>query len=259
VTNALPATWTVDFLGDATHLPAHGSFSVLTTPNPTRIVSFDAGPEPAYLFGVLTVTGYLQRRSPVTGSWVGYAGQQVRIARTTPGPYARLATTGAGGRFSVTIRGDGVMTAVWHASFAGRSTGSVLVNAGSNSLGDSVAVIAPPLRITRVYYDVPGSDTPITNTKLNQEYVRITNVGHITFDLYRYVLLNYEFSTLLLGPGQSVVVHTGQGANSATNRYMGLGNYVWSNTGGTAVFRAYVTNQTVDSCTWGDGIGYTSC
>lgn len=264
-THALPGTWTATFAGDATHLPAQGSTSYTTSPNPTRFVSFAAGPEPAYRGGAVAVRGYLQRYSPITRRWVAYGAQRVTISRISPSGYATARTTSATGYFAALIRGANVVeTAGWHASFAGWSSGGTVVNAASVSAGDAVAAVTAPLRITRVFYDSPGNDLPTTNAKLNAEYVRITNAGSRTANLYRWWVQDpkghyYVFGgNIYLAPGHSVYLHTGSGTDGGGHYYWGQGYYVWNNTGDTAYLRSDL-NYTVDTCTWGDGIGYTNC
>jgi Lamin Tail Domain len=197
--------------------------------------------------------------------WVAYGGQRVTISRVSPSGYATARTTTSTGYFAALIRGANIVeSAGWHASFAGWSTGGTVVNGPSVSSGDAVAAVTAPLRITRVYYDSPGSDRPTTNTKLNAEYLRITNAGTRTANLYRWWVTDpaghyYVFGgNIYLSPGYSVYLHTGTGTNGGGHYYWGLGNYVWNNTGDTAYLRSDL-NYTVDTCSWGAGIGYTNC
>jgi hypothetical protein len=265
VSHALPATWTASYAGNTTHLATSASMSVSVSANPTRFVSFDAGPEPAYRGGSIAVHGYLQRYSPTLARWVAYGGQRVTISRVSPSGYATARTTTSTGYFAALIRGANIVeTAGWHASFAGWSTGSTVVNGASVSSGDAVAAVTAPLRITRVYYDGPGSDLPVSNAKLNAEYVIITNAGSRTANLYRWSVSDpkghtYVFSgNIYLSPGRSVVLHTGSGPDSGGQYYWGQGYYVWNNTGDTAYLRSDL-NYLVDRCSWGDGPGFTNC
>jgi hypothetical protein len=117
--------------------------------------------------------------------------------------------------------------------------------------------------IGKTQYDSPGSDTR-TNTSLNAEWVTIRNVSSTSRSLKGWTLRDasshvYTFGTFTLGAGRSVVVHTGKGTNSASNRYWGSGSYIWNNTGDTAVLRT-AAGATVDSCRWSGGSpGYTAC
>jgi hypothetical protein len=266
VSKALPATWSVSFAASGNHLATSTTASLTSvSANPTRIVSFDAGPEPAYFNGAIGVRGYLQRYSPTLGRWVAYGGQLVTISRYSPTGFVTHRTTTSTGYFAALIRGYAVESAAWHASYSGYRVGSTLVNAPTTSSGDAVATTFAPLRITRVYYDSPGSDFPVTNGKLNAEYIRITNMGSRTANLFRWVVYDavghyYEFSTLYLSPGHSVYLHTGKGTNSGANVYWNQGYYVWNNDGDTAKLTRYYDNHLVDTCSWGStGSGYTNC
>lgn len=266
VTKALPATWTVSFAASGYHLATSTSATLSSvSANATRFVSFDAGPEPAYLGGQITVRGYLQRYSPTLARWVAYGGQLVTISRYSPSGFVTHRTTTSTGYFAAVIRGANVVeTAAWHASYGGYRVGSTLVNAPSTSTGDAVATTFAPLRLTRAYYNPPGTDT-LTNAQLNREYVVITNEGTRVANLYRWVVRDfgpdhaYEFPTAYLAPGHSLVLHTGQGTNGGGHYYWGLGNYVWNNSGDTAYLQRYYDNRTVDSCSWGAGSGVTNC
>jgi hypothetical protein len=100
---------------------------------------------------------------------------------------------------------------------------------------------APTVRITAVQYDSPGSDRG-GNASLNAEWIRITNAsgtnkvltGWTLRDTARHV---YRFRTFTLGSGKSVRVHTGSGANSATDLYWGMHWYVWNNDGDKAILK----------------------
>ena len=85
-------------------------------------------------------------------------------------------------------------------------------------------------------YDAPGDD----NDNLNEEWVRFINQGSTTLDLsgwrvadesssHRYVIVD-----LLLAPGDSFVLFTGCGADTATERYWcNVSSAVWNNSGDT--------------------------
>src|SRR5918995_297330 len=72
----------------------------------------------------------------------------------------------------------------------------------------------PALRFGTIQYDTPGSDTPITNAKLNAEYVIVRNgstkavqlKGVTVRDAQNHV---YTFRRLSLGAGKAVRLHTG--------------------------------------------------
>ena len=111
-------------------------------------------------------------------------------------------------------------------------------------------------------YDSPGKDTG-SNSSLNAEWVRVTNTttkkrvltGWTLRDRARHV---YRFPTFVLKPARSVRVHTGKGANTQRDLYWRQGWYVWNNDGDKATLKNKA-GATVDTCTWADGSGVTSC
>jgi hypothetical protein len=126
------------------------------------------------------------------------------------------------------------------------------------------AEAAPPrIEITKLYYDSPGSDSG-SNASLNAEYVRLTNRRDYAINLKGWTIRDranhiYRFTTdFRLQPGANVYIHTGTGSNTTGHRYWGQGRYVWNNTGDKAYVRT-PGGTLVDSCTWGDGKGYTWC
>jgi hypothetical protein len=121
----------------------------------------------------------------------------------------------------------------------------------------------PRIEITKVYYDSPGADKG-SNSSLNDEYIRLTNRRSYTINLNGWTIRDkashiYTFKTdFKLGPSKSVYLHTGKGENTSRHRYWGRGWYVWNNTGD----KAYLRNKAgtlVDTCSWGNGAGYTYC
>lgn len=126
----------------------------------------------------------------------------------------------------------------------------------------SPAEAVSPTRFSGVQYDSPGDDTG-TNRSLNAEWVRITNhssrarvmTGWKLRDITGFV---YVFPNFTLGAGKSVKVHTGSGSNTRTDLYWRLSGYVWNNTGDRATLKNR-NGVVVDTCSWGDGAGFTSC
>ena len=60
-------------------------------------------------------------------------------------------------------------------------------------------------------------------------------------------------------PHGYVKIHTGQGANTQTDRYWGKSWYVWNNTGDTATLRD-AGGHLLDQCTFkGTSRGYVFC
>jgi hypothetical protein len=97
------------------------------------------------------------------------------------------------------------------------------------------------VKIVRIYFDSPGSDSG-SNKSLNAEWVQIKNVTHSRKTITGWTLRDasshvYRFPATGLGAGKTLRVHTGRGSNNAANRYWNAGNYIWNNTGDTAGLR----------------------
>ena len=119
-----------------------------------------------------------------------------------------------------------------------------------------------PIRIARVSYDPPGSDTG-TNAHLNREWVAIKNFGQQARQLRRWTLRDtaghvFHFPRFRLRPGTTVSVHTGHGQRTRHDLYWGSGAYIWNNTGDRATLRNS-NGLRIDRCSWGDGDGLKNC
>jgi len=131
-------------------------------------------------------------------------------------------------------------------------------------LSSTTADAAPSIRFNYAQYDSPGNDLPATNYKLNAEWVRVKNFSTVTKSISGWRIDDpqghrYTFPTgSKLGPGKSVVIHTGTGTNTTSHKYWRESYYVWNNTGDTARFRT-PAGTLIDSCRWGDGDGNTTC
>ena len=125
------------------------------------------------------------------------------------------------------------------------------------------ALAASPIKLGRIYYDSPGSDTG-SNTSLDAEWFTVRNTGTRTVNLSGWTVRDasnhvYRFGTFYVKAGYSVRVHTGKGTNTSANRYWGRGWYVWNNTGDKATMRN-AAGTFIDSCAWySKGYGYTNC
>jgi len=139
-----------------------------------------------------------------------------------------------------------------------------------SSIGAAAVVAAGPARaatpaveITKVYYDSPGKDDR-SNTSLNAEYVRLTNRRDRTINLDNWTVRDrtgyvYTFvGDVPLAAGATLYLHTGQGTDTTRHRYWNRRAYVWNNTGDKAILRN-ASGVLKDTCTWGDGAGYTLC
>jgi len=131
----------------------------------------------------------------------------------------------------------------------------------------SVLVAAPAeaassVRFSFVQYDSPGKDTG-SRASLNAEWIRVTNHGTRARALTGWTIRDtaghvFRFPRFTLGAGRSVRVHTGPGANTATDLHWGSRAYIWNNTGDRATLKTRA-GGTVDMCRWGDGDGNQAC
>ena len=108
-------------------------------------------------------------------------------------------------------------------------------------------------RITAIYFDSPGSDTG-TNSSLNAEWVRIKNTTNTRKTLTDWTLHDsathvYPFPTFTLAAGATVKVHTGSGADTASDLYWRQGYYVWNNSGDAATL-TNAAGAVVDRCSY---------
>ncbi|MFI5867327.1 lamin tail domain-containing protein [Streptomyces sp. NPDC051546] len=106
---------------------------------------------------------------------------------------------------------------------------------------------AGTLRVSKIWYDSPGSDTR-TNTSINGEWVQITNGTTSAVNLKGWTLTDtsshvYTFGTFTLKAGKTVTVKTGKGINTATTLFQQRAAYVWNNDKDTATLRR--ANKTV--------------
>lgn len=83
-------------------------------------------------------------------------------------------------------------------------------------------------------FDAAGSDL----TNLNGEFVTIINNGNASLDLSGWSLKDqathfYTFENIVLEPGESLVLYTGQGSNTASELYWDSDEPIWNNNGDT--------------------------
>jgi hypothetical protein len=118
---------------------------------------------------------------------------------------------------------------------------AVLATAGALAVVAPPAQAATPVRIVKIWYDSPGTDNRST-ASLNAEYVVLKNVTTSARTITGWTVRDaaghrYTFGTLQIGAGRTVVLHTGRGTNTSTNRYWQSGNYIWNNDRDTAYLR----------------------
>ena len=125
--------------------------------------------------------------------------------------------------------------------------------AGSTALA-APASAASKIKITKVRFDSAGNDFPVTNQKLNDEYVIIKNTDNVTRSLTGWTLEDRSNHLFTFGPtrlkaGASLKVRTGSGDNTTKNKYQDRGYYVWNNTSDTAYLRN-TQGSGGDTCSW---------
>jgi hypothetical protein len=99
---------------------------------------------------------------------------------------------------------------------------------------------------------------------VNGEWIQLHNGCRTAAVLTSYKIKDaanhtYTFGTYALGIGRYVKIHTGKGANTATDRYWGLSWYVWNNDRDTG----YLLNRygvRVDYCSYNNPrVSYVNC
>jgi hypothetical protein len=116
----------------------------------------------------------------------------------------------------------------------------------------------PAVRLSKIQFDPPGADE-LVNSSLNKEWVQVHNFGARSRSLGGWSIrdrtgFRFRFPAgFRIGPGVTVTIHTGTGANRPQHQYWGQGSYIWNNTGDKATFKN-AAGTVVDTCTY-DGTG----
>lgn len=126
-------------------------------------------------------------------------------------------------------------------AFAAALVPIALTTAALAVAAEPASAAVPPIRITQIQYDSPGTDTG-SNASLDTEWVRITNTTAQNRSLTGWTLrdkqgFTFRFPTFTLKARASVYVFTGKGAATTTKRYYNRTWYVWNNTGDSAYLR----------------------
>ncbi|MEU8779596.1 lamin tail domain-containing protein [Streptomyces sp. NPDC048606] len=121
------------------------------------------------------------------------------------------------------------------------------ITGATMTLLPSQAHAAGSLRISKIWYDSPGSDTA-TNSSINGEWVQITNSTTSAVNLKGWTLTDasnhaYTFAAFTLGAGKNVSIKTGKGTNTATTLFQQRAGHIWNNDKDTATLRR--ANKTV--------------
>ncbi|WP_307827798.1 lamin tail domain-containing protein [Planomonospora sp. ID82291] len=122
---------------------------------------------------------------------------------------------------------------------------------------------APAVEIVKVYYDSPGADRR-SNSSLNAEYVTIKNITRRTIDLEGWTIRDkaayrYTFGPIVLKPGKTLTLRTGQGDDGTSSVFWNRRAYVWNNDTDTASLRN-ASGKLIDSCSYNSTrYDYTNC
>jgi len=125
--------------------------------------------------------------------------------------------------------------------------------AGTTALA-APASAASKFQIVQVRFDSAGNDLPVTNKKLNDEYVVIKNTDKVDHYLTGWTLVDkskhkYTFPKTKIKAGTSVKVRTGSGDDTSKTKYQDRGYYIWNNTSDTAYLRD-AKGKGGDTCSW---------
>lgn len=126
------------------------------------------------------------------------------------------------------------------------------------------------------YQGTAVADTPVTQAKLNGEYITVTNTTTKAINIGGYRVQDDGAKHVYvipkgftLGAKKSVVIRSGQGRNTSTTLYWGQAvrglkpasrnNFVWNNSGDTATLKN-TTGATIHTCKYArTKSGYKAC
>ena len=98
------------------------------------------------------------------------------------------------------------------------------------------AAAAGCIRFSAAQFNTPGVDSPVTNTKLNGEWVRIHSYCSARAVIGGWKIHDYHTNHTYIFPaghaiaaGGSITLYTGKGTTTSARKYWGLSNYVWNN------------------------------
>ena len=118
------------------------------------------------------------------------------------------------------------------------------------------------IKITKIYFDSPGSDTG-SNSSLNAEWIRLKNTGNRAKSLRGWKITDasghrYRFGRYRLAAGKTVTIHTGRGSNRPRHRYWRQDWYVWNNDGDRAKLRNR-SGRLIDRCSYSGSGDWVAC
>ena len=122
----------------------------------------------------------------------------------------------------------------------------------------------PAVKIAKIYYDSPGTDTG-SNSSLNAEYITLQNTTTTARTITGWTIRDasthvYTFPTTTIAANSTITLRSGSGTNSTTTRYWQRAWYVWNNTGSEKAELRTSTGTIVHSCSYtGTSISYKIC
>ncbi len=121
---------------------------------------------------------------------------------------------------------------------------------------------ASAIKISKIYYDAPGSDYG-SNVSLNNEWIRVANTGSRAKQLRGWRIRDgaghaYQFGSLRLRAGRTVTLHTGPGLDGRRHVFWGSGWYIWNNDADRATLRK-PSGRTADSCSYSGSNAVAYC
>lgn len=130
------------------------------------------------------------------------------------------------------------------------------------TVGSPAAQAANRMEIHKIYYNPPGRDVR-ANWAYNREWIQLHNRSGSRITLTGWTVRDaqghtYTFRTYTIKAYGYVRIHTGKGTNTQTDRYWGLGNYVWNNTGDTATLKNR-SGTVIDRCSYNGSGVYKVC
>jgi hypothetical protein len=118
------------------------------------------------------------------------------------------------------------------------------------------------IRIDTIFFDSPGADTG-SNSSLNAEWIRLKNTGSTARKLTGWTVRDtsghvYKFGTYKLGAGKTVKIHSGNGSNTARDRYWRSDGYIWNNDGDRAKLKSKA-GTVIDTCSYSGAGSSVNC
>src|SRR6478672_5243854 len=145
----------------------------------------------------------------------------------------------------------------------GTTAASVVLALAAVVFGSGPAQAAAAVKISRIYYNSPGTDTR-SNTSLNAEYVTLQNMTSRTQVITGWTIRDavghtYKFPTTSILAWKTVTLHTGKGVNSGASRYWQQTNYIWNNDKDTAYLRN-AAGAAIFTCAYNNAtVAYKNC